>query len=462
MLRVVRHEGHVHAHLEGLAQRHLHLDAQRGVVVAQHGEVVAPWEGQLPVVAECLAVAGVVGAVQTDHGPGDGRADGAVHEPVDAVVHLLDELQQGLAVLLPVPGQLGGHGELVAAHLDGELQAAGPHVVPVLHAPGDAVPLRPVGDALGEVLVLEELAGLAQVHGGVGLGVDRGQVSEQGVVLGGVGLAPADARVAQPHERVVEVVLVVVVRVVGHQGAAVEVGGEHERQRQGPVHQGGHLGLRHLVEPVRAVLVREVPVQIDAVRIGPAHAAGAIALPGHLVAVGVHAVEEVHPGAVHHLGHAVVVAVALQQVLGEQQQHLLAHHLVAVHVGHVLELGHAGHMGSRRGEDLEHPQVAALDALADAVEAGQRGVAGGDVAQEAGRAGESGIKSFLLKFQEKTSHTLGLSSSRSCSPLHGREVVVLELGVGEEAIELLLALLRRLRALHLDLPEVACRKWENG
>jgi len=131
-------------------------------------------------------------------------------------------------------------------------------------------------------------------------------------------------------------------------------------------------------------LIREIPVQVNSMGIRSSHSACSIALGGNLIAIGIHAVQEVHPGAIDQLGYPVVVAVAFQHVFGEEQQAFLAHHLIAMHVGHVFELRHARHMGTRRGEDLQHPQFTTLDTLANAVEAGERGIAGGHVPQEAG------------------------------------------------------------------------------
>ena len=60
--------------------------------------------------------------------------------------------EEGLPVLLPESGQLPVLRVLDTAQLQGQLHVVGVQVVPVLHAPGHAVPLGPVGDPLGEPL----------------------------------------------------------------------------------------------------------------------------------------------------------------------------------------------------------------------------------------------------------------------------------------------------------------------
>ena len=59
-----------------------------------------------------------------------------------------------------------------------------------------------------------------------------------------------------------------------------------------------------------------------------------------LPSVGVHAGHEVDPGAVDQAPDVLVAGdVAVAEVLGQVQQQLAAQHLVAVHVGDVLDLG---------------------------------------------------------------------------------------------------------------------------
>ena len=57
-----------------------------------------------------------------------------------------------------------------------------------------------------------------------------------------------------------------------------------------------------------------------------------------------------------------VDAVAGRQVDGQRQQQLAADHLVAVHVGHVLELGLARLVPARLVRHLQHVELAALRA----------------------------------------------------------------------------------------------------
>lgn len=85
-----------------------------------------------------------------------------------------------------------------------------------------------------------------------------------------------------PEERVVRsgtvdalhLLLVPVVRVVGHQGAPVQTRREHHRAGQHEAHHGRRLGLG-VARPL-LVLVREVPVQVFVVGVEPAQRAAAV------------------------------------------------------------------------------------------------------------------------------------------------------------------------------------------
>mmetsp|Transcript_28224 Transcript_28224/g.70846 ORF Transcript_28224/g.70846 Transcript_28224/m.70846 type:complete len:245 (+) Transcript_28224:635-1369(+) len=205
-------------------------------------------------------------------------------------------------------------------------------VVPVLHAAVEDVPVGAVGDALCELA--------AVVHGAVCVRVDERQAAEECVV--GAGLVAAAAALA-----------VAVERVVGHLAAAVEVGRQHERVGAHPVHDGLRLGLARRGAQVEAV--REVAVEVEAVAVGTL---------AQLEAVRVHRGQHPHAHRVHQLHHlGVAGGVPLQQVCGEAQAVLAAHHLVAVHVAHVLEVG-LWLADARVARDLQRPQLAALHAVA--------------------------------------------------------------------------------------------------
>lgn len=88
-------------------------------------------------------------------------------------------------IILPVLFEFVGGRELAAGYLQGDLHAAVPDVVVVLHSPGQGIPGGSVRNA-----VLEgrgrRLAGHPPGHLGVVPGIDQGQVLED-VVVGGQG-----------------------------------------------------------------------------------------------------------------------------------------------------------------------------------------------------------------------------------------------------------------------------------
>ena len=57
-----------------------------------------------------------------------------------------------------------------------------------------------------------------------------------------------------------------------------------------------------------------------------------------IIAIGVHGGHDVYACAVDQPGDLRVAAIVMAQVFDEVQQQLAAHHLVAVHVAHMLEL----------------------------------------------------------------------------------------------------------------------------
>lgn len=140
---------------------------------------------------------------------------------------------------------------------------------------------------------------------------------EKSIILGGIWLAAIDTRIAESHKRIIKIIFVIVEGVVGHQGAPMEIGGQNKRQRQCPVHDGSHLWLCHLIEPVRAILIGEVSVQINSMGIRSSNSAGSVALDGDLIPIGVHAVQKMHTGAIHQLGNPVIIAIAFQHIFGE-------------------------------------------------------------------------------------------------------------------------------------------------
>lgn len=69
-------------------------------------------------------------------------------------------------------------------------------------------------------------------------------------------------------------------------------------------------------------------------------------------------------------------AVAGHKVLDEVEQHLPAHGLIAMDIAHVLDIGLTHHVLVGRGADHHHPQIPALDGLANGVESGEIGITG--------------------------------------------------------------------------------------
>ena len=70
---------------------------------------------------------------------------------LDAPVCLPDQLEERVSVVLPELGQLGGGWVLAAGQLEGDLLAAVPDVVVVLHAARQRVPGGTVGRAVREL-----------------------------------------------------------------------------------------------------------------------------------------------------------------------------------------------------------------------------------------------------------------------------------------------------------------------
>lgn len=173
----------------------------------------------------------------------------------------------------------------------------------------------------------------------------------------------------------------IVERIVGHQRAVVQIGRQHKRHRTRPVHDRQRFRLGVRIERIRAVLVRKVAIQVEAVRVRPTIEAALIAQVRHLVAVRIHRRHQVDARRCQQRRDALVGAVVLAQILGQQEQQLAADDLVAVHVGHVLEFGHTDAMAARLAGHLEHPQFAMLHGLADGVEARDGWVLGGQVVQ---------------------------------------------------------------------------------
>lgn len=74
--------------------------------------------------------------------------------------------------------------------------------------------------------------------------------------------------------------------------------------------------------------------------------------------------------------HILIGVVAGHEVLDQVEEHLPAHGLVSVDVSHVLHIRLAHHVLVGRRADHHHPQVPALDGLADGVEGRQVGIPG--------------------------------------------------------------------------------------
>lgn len=116
-------------------------------------------------------------------------------------MHQLDVLNQRPLVFVPLLGQFAGPRELAAAQLQRDFEAVAEHVVKVLHATVQLVPVRPVGDALGERFV----AVVAVLHDRMVLGVRQCRVLEEVVVRRRAVLA---AVVVDAGERVIPRTLV--------------------------------------------------------------------------------------------------------------------------------------------------------------------------------------------------------------------------------------------------------------
>ena len=77
---------------------------------------------------------------------------------------------------------------------------------------------------------------------------------------------------------------------------------------------------------------------------------------------------------INETGDAVVDAVTLHEVLDEQQEHLPAHNLIAMHVANILELGLEPLVNTRVVADLQDQQITPLNRLTNRVEASDVGI----------------------------------------------------------------------------------------
>ena len=82
------------------------------------------------------------------------------------------------------------------------------------------------------------------------------------------------------------------------------------------------------------------------------------ALGGDLESVGVHGGHDVDARVVEQPADVVVGLVVLDEVEDEVEHELPAHDLVAVHIGHVLDVGLADHVLVGRAGDDHHPHLA--------------------------------------------------------------------------------------------------------
>ena len=96
-------------------------------------------------------------------------------------VSLAQECEERLSVVLPELRQFSGGGELAAAQLQGDLHAAVPDVVVVLHASCQRIPGCSIG---GPILKLgsSDLARLSCEHATMVEAVDPGQVFEDIII----------------------------------------------------------------------------------------------------------------------------------------------------------------------------------------------------------------------------------------------------------------------------------------
>ena len=93
-------------------------------------------------------------------------------------VHQLHVLEQTALVFVPLSGQLASERKLAAAQLQRHLEAVAVHVVEILHATAQLVPVRTVGDAARERFVTVS----ALPHHRMIFGVREGCIAEELIV----------------------------------------------------------------------------------------------------------------------------------------------------------------------------------------------------------------------------------------------------------------------------------------
>lgn len=89
--------------------------------------------------------------------------------------------------------------------------------------------------------------------------------------------------VGTPRVFAVAAVLVAVVRIVRHQGTAMQICRQHERIRLDPFHYCQRLGLLHFVLGIRLELIWKVAIQVDFVRVAATKFRIAIANHGSFI-----------------------------------------------------------------------------------------------------------------------------------------------------------------------------------
>ena len=126
-------------------------------------------------------------------------------------------------------------------------------------------------------------------------------------------------------------------------------------------------------------LLRKISIQIPPICVIPTRRSGqrrkptekSAAFRGASVAVRIHGGHDEDLRLVQESGDAFVVAVVLQEVLGQIQQHLSAQRLVAVHVPDVLKHGLQGRSVLDIAADFDHRQLATLHGLTHGGHLGQ-------------------------------------------------------------------------------------------
>lgn len=257
-----------------------------------------------------------VAALDHEFGVSDWVSRFVADHSTQTPVCFLEELDERLHVVRPEASQLVRERVLAAGKFQRHLHAARLHVRVVRHAALERVPLGPVDDS---VVVGLALAGEAP-HGRVVERVGARQVLEHVVV-----------RRPRLHRGLS---VGVVVGVPDEHSASVQVPRQHEGDGVDPLAHGRRLGLLHAAHGVARV--REVAVQVYARAVVPSPESDALPFPGDGHAVRVHAGHEVDVGVVQQPPDARVVVVAVDQVRRQVEHQLLAHHLVAVHIRHVL------------------------------------------------------------------------------------------------------------------------------